>query len=390
MANNREDERMIEAVDLLKQMIRLKSVNPPGDEEPVARLLQSVLHKSGVETEIRQLAPNRSNLVARIRGTGGNGSLIFSGHMDTVPPGDIAWEFDPYGAAEKDGRIYGRGASDMKSGLAAMAIAVMEIARSRVALQGDLILAATAGEEVDCCGARAMVEEGLLQDAAAMVIGEPSNGRIFIAHKGALWLEITAYGKTAHGSMPEQGVNAIEHMNRFINTLRDQFRFRYEADDLLGEPSLNLSVISGGVKTNVVPDMCRLQIDIRTVPGQNHQEIVEELRRLSAELEEQTHARFEVTVLNDKPPVRTSASHGVVSLALATAEELFGQTYEPAGVRYFTDASVFVPGSGGRLPVIIYGPGDETLAHQPNEYVEIHKYLDSIRFYKELAIRFLT
>jgi succinyl-diaminopimelate desuccinylase len=390
MANNREDERMIEAVDLLKQMIRLKSVNPPGDEEPVARLLQSVLQKSGVETEIQQLAPNRSNLVARIRGTGGKGSLIFSGHMDTVPPGDIAWEFDPYGAAEKDGRIYGRGASDMKSGLAAMTTAMMEIARSRVALQGDLILAATAGEEVDCCGARAMVEEGLLQEAAAMVIGEPSNGKIFIAHKGALWLEITAYGKTAHGSMPEQGVNAIEHMNRFINALREQFRFRYEADDLLGEPSLNLSVISGGVKTNVVPDMCRLQIDIRTVPGQNHQEIVEELRRLLAELEEQTHARFELAILNDKPSVRTSASHGVVALALATAEELFGQTFDPAGVRYFTDASVFVPGSGGSLPVIIYGPGDEKLAHQPNEYVEIHKYLEAIQFYKELAIRFLS
>ncbi|WP_040393985.1 M20 family metallopeptidase [Effusibacillus pohliae] len=380
----------MEAVELLKETIRMKSVNPPGDEEPVARLLQSVLQKSGIETEIRKLAPNRCNLVARIRGTGSKSNLIFSGHMDTVPPGDIAWEFDPYGAVEKDGRIYGRGASDMKSGLTAMAVAMTEIARSGVALQGDLILAATAGEEVDCCGARALVEEGLLQGAAALVIGEPSNGRIFIAHKGALWLEITAYGRTAHGSMPEQGVNAIEHMNRFINALRNQFRFRYEADEMLGEPSVNLSVISGGVKTNVVPDTCRLQIDIRTVPGQNHREIVEDIRRLLTEMKEQAPARFEVAVLNDKPPVRTPVDHPAVRLALATAEELFQQTFAPAGVRYFTDASVFVPGSGGSLAVIIYGPGDEKLAHQPDEYVEIQKYQDSIRFYKELALRFLT
>ncbi|BCJ85956.1 M20 family metallopeptidase [Effusibacillus dendaii] len=381
---------MQEAVQFLKEMIRLKSVNPPGDEEPVARLIEAMLKKSGIESEVRILGTNRANLVARIKGTGAKKSLVYSGHMDTVPPGDISWKFDPYGAVEHEGHVYGRGASDMKGGLAAMVVAMTEIARSGVTLQGDLVLAATAGEEVDCCGARAMVEEGLLQEVGAMVIGEPSNGEIFTAHKGALWLEITAYGKTAHGSMPEQGVNAIEHMNRFINALRDRFKFRYDRDHLLGEPTLNLSVISGGVKTNVVPDVCRLQIDIRTVPGQDHLQIVADVERLFKEIEADTSAKFELAVLNDKPSVRTPVTHELIGLSLATAKELFQKDFQPAGVRYFTDASVFVPGAGGDLPVIVYGPGDEKMAHQPDEFVETAKYLDAIQFYKALALRFLV
>jgi succinyl-diaminopimelate desuccinylase len=380
----------MEAIQLLKDMLRLKSVNPPGDEEPVARLIASVLQHNGIEAEVKTLDRNRANVVARIPGNGRKKSLVFSGHMDTVPPGDIPWEFDPYEAMEQDGKIYGRGASDMKSGLAAMVMALVEIAQSGAELQGDLILAATAGEEVDCLGAHAMVKDGLLDGVGAMVIGEPSSGEIFVAHKGALWLEVTAFGKTAHGSMPEQGSNAIEHINRFINALREEFRFQFERDHLLGEPTLNLSVIAGGVKTNVVPDACRLQIDIRTVPGQNHQAILADIQSIMSGLEEQSDARYEVTVLNDKPSVRTQVEQEIVGLAAAAGQELFAREFQPGGVRYFTDASVFVPGSGGDLPVIVYGPGDEKLAHQPNEYVEIAKYMEAVRFYRELALRYLA
>lgn len=380
----------MDAIQLLKDMLRLKSVNPPGDEEPVARLIASVLQQYGIAAEVKLLDHNRANVVARIAGNGTKKGLVFSGHMDTVPPGDLPWEFDPYEAMEQEGKIYGRGASDMKSGLAAMVMALVEIARSGTELQGDLVLAATAGEEVDCLGAHAMVNDGLMEGVGAMVIGEPSNGEIFVAHKGALWLEITAFGKTAHGSMPEQGSNAIEHINAFINALRQRFRFQFERDHLLGEPTLNLSVIAGGVKTNVVPDTCRLQIDIRTVPGQNHQDILADIREILNDLEGQSDARYEVNVLNDKPSVRTKADQEIVGLAVTTANELFAREFQPGGVRYFTDASVFVPGAGGNLPVVVYGPGDEKLAHQPNEYVEISKYLEAVRFYKQLALRYLT
>jgi succinyl-diaminopimelate desuccinylase len=381
---------MQEAVAFLKDMLRMKSVNPPGDEEPVARLVESKLHEYGIEAEVKSLGSNRANLVARIPGTGEKKSLVYSGHMDTVPTGEVPWEFDPFGATEHDGRIYGRGASDMKSGLAAMVVAMTEVARSGAQLQGDLILAATAGEEVDCRGALAMVEEGLLKDVGTMAISEPSNGKIFVAHKGALWVEITCYGKTAHGSMPEQGVNAIEHTNTLINALRHDFEFRYEEHDLLGEPTMNLGAISGGTQPNVVPDICRLQIDIRTVPGQVHSEILNDIQSLLKDIEAKTQAEFELRTLNDKPSVYTPGDEEIVRTAVTVADELFQERLQPSGVRYFTDASVFVPGAENSLPVIIYGPGPETLAHQPNEYVETTKYLEAIQFYRELALRHLA
>ena len=381
---------MQEAVDFLKDLLRTKSVNPPGNEEPVARKVAAMLQSAGVEAEMRSIEPGRANVVARIPGSGTKKDLLYSGHMDTVAIGEIPWDFDPFGAEEYEDRIYGRGASDMKSGLAAMVMAVTEVVRSGARLQGDLILAATAGEEVDCRGARALVEEGLLEGVGAMVISEPSNGEIFVAHKGALWVEITCYGKTAHGSMPEQGVNAIEYMNTLIDALRNDFGFRYEHHDLLGPPTMNLGVISGGTQPNVVPDVCRLRIDVRTVPGQDHREILNDIGTLAQEIESNSPARIELTVLNDKPSVSTPADEEIVGTAVRTADDLFEKRPQPSGVRYFTDASVFVPGAGDGLPVIIYGPGDEALAHQPNEYVEVGKYLDAITFYKELALRYLA
>lgn len=380
---------MSEAINFLKELLNINSVNPPGNEEEVARKISDKLKENGIESTIRQLGPNRAYLVARIKGKGNKKSLVFSGHMDTVPTGDMPWEHKPFDASEINGYIYGRGSSDMKSGLAALTMAMIEIAKSQVTLEGDLVLAATAGEEVDCLGAKAMIEDGILNDAGAMIIGEPSNCEIFVAHKGALWIEVVSYGKTAHGSMPELGINAIDNMNTFINVLYDKFKFNYIEDTLLGGPTINVGTISGGVRINVVPDMCKLQIDFRTVPGQNHKEILSDITKLLKEIECNSNAKFDLKILNDLVAVRTPIDSPIIQLALATADELFKHEYKPKGVRYYTDASTFVLGLKHKLPVLIYGPGDETMAHKPNEYVEVSKYIDSIKFYKEVALQYL-
>lgn len=380
---------MSEAIKFLKDILNTNSVNPPGNEEKVAKILAEKLKENGIESTIRPLGPNRAYLVARLKGTGKKKALVLSGHMDTVPPGEIPWDYDPFDAKEVDGLLYGRGSSDMKSGLAALTMAMIEVEKSNVTLEGDLVLAATAGEEVDCLGARAMVEDGVLNDAGSMIIGEPSNGEIFVCHKGALWLEITSYGKTAHGSMPDLGINAIENMNVFINALHNKFKFKYKECTLLGEPTINLGTISGGVRTNVVADLCKICIDIRTVPGQNHQEIISDIKDLLKKIENTSNARFDLNVLNDLVAVSTPVEEPLIQLALSTANDLFNRKYEPKGVRFYTDASTFVPGLGNNLPVLFYGPGNETMAHKPNEYVEINKYLDSIKFYKEVILRYL-
>jgi len=338
---------------------------------------------------VRPLGPNRANLVARLKGLGNKKSLVFCGHMDTVSIGEIPWEHEPFGAEEIDGCIYGRGSSDMKGGLAALIMAMIEVSKSGITLEGDLIFAATAGEEVDCIGANTMVADGILSDAGAMVIAEPSEGEIFVTHKGALWLEVISYGKTAHGSMPEHGINAIDNMNCFINTLHDKFKFKYEEDILLGGPTLNIATISGGVQVNVVPDMCKLQIDIRTVPGQNHQEILSDIKILLAEIESSSNAKFDVKVFNDKVALKNKTGDQFVKLALDTATELFGYEYKEKGVTYCTDASIFVLSLNNDLSVIICGPGEETQAHKPDEYLKTSKYIDSIKLYKEIALRYL-
>lgn len=381
---------MSEAMNFLKELINTNSVNPPGNEEEIAKIIAKKLKENGIESTLRSLGPNRAYLVARLKGKGTKKSLVLSGHMDTVPTGDIPWEHEPFDAKEVNGCLYGRGTSDMKSGLAALAMAMIEIAKAKVTLEGDLVLAATAGEEVDCLGAKAMIEDGVLKDAGAMIIGEPSNGEIFVCHKGALWVEIVSYGKTAHGSMPDQGINAIDKMNVFINALYSKFKFKYKEDAMLGAPTINLGTISGGVRTNVVPDMCRLQIDIRTVPGQNHQEILADIKKLLKEIEGTSDAKFDLNILNNLVAVGTSVEDPLIKIALSTASELFNREYKPKGVRYYTDASTFVPGLGNKLPVLFYGPGNETMAHKPNEYVETSKYLDSIKFYKEVAMRYLV
>lgn len=374
-----------EAIRFLQEMIRLDSTNPPGNERRVAEWLANRLRKLNLPVQVTSVGENRSNLEVRLKGTGRK-TLFFCGHMDTVAPGDLsAWTYPPFSGTIEGNRLYGRGASDMKSGLAAMVLAIESICREGIALDGDLVLLATAGEEVDSCGARNYLETVGMEGVDAIVIGEPTNEKVVIGHKGALWLEITTIGKTAHGSMPDQGINAIDHMIRLIDQLkRFELEWRIE-EKTLGRSSITITQINGGVQTNVIPDRCVIHLDIRSVPPQTHQELIKEVERITRELSERQRGfRAQVRMLLDRNPVLTSPSTEIIQIAL----KLKGQTEKDVhGVPYYTDGSVLNEKS--EIPMLIYGPGDEKLAHQPNEWVDLDAYIDSISFYKNLAVRFL-
>jgi len=377
-----------EAIELLQEMIRFKTVNSPGDELPLAEFIKSKLEEAGVESFVDDMGSNRGNVVGRIKGTGERDALFFNGHLDTVPPGDIEWEHGPYSGDISDGRIYGRGSADMKGGLAAMLTAVKAVKKAGWELKGDFIYSATAGEETDSIGAVKYVDDGGLDGVGAIIIGEPSSNGVNIAEKGAFWVEITTYGKTAHGAFPHKGVNAVVHMNALLSELIS-YRFRYEENELVGYPTMNISTINGGVKTNVVPDKCSITIDMRTVPGQVHGEIVKDFEaiidKLAGEIED---FKAEVKVLNDRPAVETKVSNEFVKLAVDTVKEEFGKEIEPKGVNFYTDASIFLPPSG--LPCIFYGPGDADMAHQPNEFVPIDSYMECIHFYIAMIENYLV
>lgn len=373
------------AIPFLQRLIAVDTCNPPGNEHRLSLVLQDFLQELGMTSRIGSLEEGRSNLELVLKGSGRK-RLMFCGHLDTVSPWtSTAGAYDPHGAVIDGNRMYGRGASDMKSGLAAMLLAAASLHQEGIQLDGDLIFLATAGEEVDSCGARMYAEHHSLHDLDGLVIGEPTSSKVAVGHKGALWLRISLFGRSAHGSMPHLGLNAVEGMTEIIALLHRHSLEWKATDPVLGTSSLSVNRIEGGIQTNVIPDRCTIDVDIRTVPPLDHAQLLAEIEVKLQDIQ-QLHPeyRYQVESVLDRSSVYTDPAQ----LLIRTALDISGEAAEQVqGVSYYTDGSVLH--DHGRLPILIYGPGDQSLAHQPDEWVDIEAYLQSISFYRELAIRFL-
>lgn len=364
-------------VALTQALLRLDTVNPPGQEDRCAELLADLLSDAGFACERHAFAPRRTSLVARI----GRGlPLAFTGHLDVVPLGNAPWRHDPFGAEIVDGRLYGRGASDMKGGVAAMACAALAQAdRLRAGAGATLIF--TAGEETGCEGAFAMARDpraaDLLGRAGALVVAEPTANRPLLGHKGAFWLQAQARGVTAHGSMPEQGDNAIYKLAEAALALRD-FRFDGAPHALMGAPTLNVGTVRGGLNINSVPDAAELTIDIRTVAGQDHAAV---LRCLCHRL----GGHIGLRALLDVAPVYTPPDHPWMRQVLALCAARSGRPVAEAAAPYFTDAGALVAPLGGP-PTVILGPGEPTMAHQTDEFCELAQIHEATALYEALLV----
>jgi succinyl-diaminopimelate desuccinylase len=382
------------AIDPLKDILRVKSVNPPGSEELVAEKLKELLEQYGIETELVPHSEGRVNLIAYLKESNNNAMsrrvLGLSGHMDVVPTGGVKWEHEPFAAEEVDGKIYARGACDMKSGLMSCVMAMIALKEENIQLNGDIKLLASVGEEAGAIGAKQLVEEGYANDLDALIIAEPSDSEIVVRHKGALWTQINCYGKTAHGSRPQHGINALLHIHEIISgILSDDFQLKYETDSLLGEPTYSINVIKGGSNTNVVPDQCSVNIDFRTVPSQNHSEILDQLNKVIEKTKKKhPDLNAEINILNDLAPLRTPKDNPFVQLVQEVCQEAFGEKKEPQGMSGYTDGSQFM-NAANDFPIIIWSTIDGETAHQPDEHVEIQKYLRGIDLFKSIAQKYL-
>ncbi|MEH7525132.1 M20 family metallopeptidase [Bacillus sp. JJ1503] len=370
-------------IQFLQELLRINSSNPPGNEHEVTEAFIERCKMKGIPFKMTYLEKNRSNFEVTLKGSGDK-HLFLCGHMDTVSPGEAEWQYAPFSGDIVEERIYGRGASDMKSGLAAMYLALESLILEKKTPPATITFLATAGEEVDSCGARAFLEGNDDRVIDALVIGEPTNEKVVVGHKGALWLEISTYGKTAHGSMPDQGINAVDHMMQIINVL-DSLKVEWKLEkEPLGSSSLAVTMINGGIQTNVIPDRCSIRVDIRTVPPQSHDHLIELLnQKLNKLVENNELHQFKITKVLDRPPILTAVSSDIIHCALEIKNEEDSNCF---GVSYYTDAAVLNPRS--EIPTLIYGPGDEKLAHQPNEWVSIAAYKRSIDFYKSLILNF--
>lgn len=370
-------------IEFLQSLIKIDSTNPPGNEHKVVEQFIQRSEASGLPYEVTRLSENRSNFSVRLKGSDENkGRLLLSGHTDTVKIGQQKWTHDPFDAEMDDGRMYGRGTTDMKSGLAALYLAVASLYEEGFEPARDVEFLATAGEEVDSIGAAHYVKTEGMDDVDAIVIAEPTSGKVVAGHKGALWIEVSLTGKTAHGAMPEEGINAVEAMGRVISLVEELKEEWLEEKAPLGKSSVSANMINGGIQTNVIPDQCTLNVDIRTVTPNVHDDLYEKFNeRLSTLFSGERQPKVETRVLLDRATVVTDEEERIIQDAL----EISGHG-TIGGVSYYTDGSVLNPES--QIPTLIYGPGIETLAHQPNEYVEVEAFEKSIRFYKELIKRY--
>lgn len=377
---------MTQVVRLAQELVRFDTVNPPGNEEPAMLHLGAFLQERGIGVAYQRLSADRVNLMARIQGRSELGHLVLSGHMDVVHPGAAAWNQGPFEGEIVEGRLVGRGSADMKGGVSAMAVALADLAADGFRPRADLILAVTAGEEVDTAGAKLLASTNVLAGSQAILVGEPTGLDVFVAEKGVLWLRITAHGRTAHGSMPELGVNAVAYMARVLCRLENEV-LPFPEHTILGKPSVSVNRINGGVKVNVVPDRCEAEVDIRLVPGQTQDEALEHLKLILQETAREIPVRTDVEILQSMPAVETPTDADLVRATVEAAAGVRGKEPAIGGVSYGTDGAVLAPAL--RASLVIFGPGSPAQAHQPNEYVETSQLEQAVDVYTMVAKRML-
>lgn len=357
-----------DAVALLRHMVRLDSRNPslvqgaPG-ERALATFLRDSLQDWGLDARLQEAAPGRPNVVAVLRGRGGGRSLMFNGHLDTV--GVEGMTHAPFGAEERDGRIYGRGAADMKGGVAAMCAAA---ARLRGSLKGDLVIAGVIDEEWQSLGTSALIASGLRADAA--IVTEPTRLALMPAHKGFVWLQVTVHGRAAHGSRWDIGVDAIRHTGLLLAELDrlDREDLPRRSHPLLGRPSLHASSIEGGLGLSTYPDRCVLRVERRTLPGETADAALTEMRGACERVRIAVPGfNADCDLLFAQPPSDVAPDAPV---AAALTSVLVGEQLDttPAGMSAWTDAALL---NAADIPAVCFGPGDMGLAHAAEEYIEI-------------------
>ncbi|MEJ7761834.1 MAG: M20 family metallopeptidase [Thermomicrobiales bacterium] len=389
-------ERVLAAIDpdetiaFLRELVRIPSINPPGDVREAIAVCQRVLAGAGFACETVERDPLMPNLIASF-GEGDGPTLCFNAHVDVVPTGEVsAWTHPPFAADLADGRVYGRGAGDDKASVTAQVMAGVALARSGIVPRGRLIVNEVADEEVGGVqGAAFIVADGLIR-ADMVIVGEQTMNRVCVGEKGSAGQVVTVYGRAAHGALPWEGANAIEGAARIITALQERLwpRLAERTHQYFHPSSASINMIDGGVKSNVVADRCSFLIDRRLVPGEDPistgSEIAEIARAaiagipgLSVTVENPHEARAATMADPDSTLVRS----------MLAANAHLGLDGDLTGFSMASDGRFF---AAAGMPTIIYGPGDPKLAHVPDEWVGVDEVLAATRAYALAAVAILA
>ncbi len=358
---------MSDLAQLLSLLVAIDSVNPdlvPGGhgEGELARFVAAWLKRAGVEVTLQEVVPDRPNVIGRIAGTGGGRSLMLNAHLDTV---GYAGMERPLELRIEDGRLYGRGAFDMKGSLAAVMLAAAELATHPP--RGDVIVTAVVDEEFASIGTQAVVS-ALRADAA--IVTEPTGLSVCVAHKGFVWLDIETFGIAAHGSQPDLGVDAIAKMGQVLVSIEqlDRALRANPLHPLLGSGSIHASLIAGGIGLSTYPDRCRLSLERRTIPGETPAIVEGQLRGILAGLAAHD-AEFRATLRRGlvREPFEVAVDQPIVQTVIGQVCRLIGREPEVIGEAGWMDSALL---AAAGIPTVIFGPGGEG-AHAMVEWVSL-------------------
>jgi acetylornithine deacetylase len=375
-------------MDVLQELVATNSVNPavgkgPGELALSNLLLDRLGSIAPLDVRRQDVAEGRWNVIATLKGSGGGRSLMLNGHMDTV--GVEGMTIDPFRPFAKAGLLHGRGACDMKGAIAAMIGAAKSLADSKLTLRGDVILTFVVDEEHLSIGMEKLVEE---YRADAAIVGEPTDMAIAVAHKGFVWIEIEIKGKAAHGSVPEKGVDAIAHAASVVSGINElQGKLRSRTHPLLGTPKIHSSTIEGGTHWSIVPDHCVLRLERRTIPGETAASAMKEIQQIFHRIKQQ-NSKFDgkARKVFERPPLETASTEPIVRELRQIVLGVTETRAKIVGVPYWTDGALLA--RSGSIPTCLFGPGDISVAHSPDEYVRVEDVVRAGEIYAGVARRF--
>jgi acetylornithine deacetylase or succinyl-diaminopimelate desuccinylase len=390
-----------EIVELVSRMISIPShADAPGAERELASFIAAFFEKAGIGSFVGEAAPGRPNVIARIPGSGGGRSLLLCGHLDTVPPYAMQ---EPYVARVKDGRLYGRGAADMKASLACMMLAMKAVKSSGARLAGDLVFAGLCDEENRSIGASSLarsVDGRKLADGA--IVGKPTNLAVCIGHRGLECFEIELRGRSVHAGRDERGVSAVSAASRLVMKLDGKLRPRLSSrkHELFGSASINVGRIEGGTQPSTVPGECRVLVDRRWLPSESYESMVGEIESLLRELERTTPGLSASLRVMDESvmeggmvhaPFETDRSHPLVQAclsAVATIAPRLSTRRSIAAFPAWSDAAVLA--NYAATPSVVWGPGFLESAHSDEENIELAQLHPAVRGYALAANEFCS
>lgn len=371
--------------DLLSALVRIDSINPdlvPGGagEEAIAHFVAEWLTRAGLEVTFQNVVHGRPNVIAIARGTGGGRSLMLNAHMDTV---GIAGMENPFQPRIEDGKLYGRGAYDMKGSLAACMLTMAAV--KSMGLAGDVIFTGVVDEEYASIGTAAITQHW---HADAAIVTEPTEMQLCVAHKGFVWLEVETIGKAAHGSRPDLGVDAIVKMGKILvglDELAAELQSGAHRHPLLGTGSIHASLISGGQELSSYPERCTLQVERRTIPGETPELAEAQVRHIINQIgasDSVFQATVKTTLVRDSFEV--AASSPIVAALRAHAEALLNRTPSLVGATFWMDSALL---SAAGIPTVVFGPGG-TGAHAVVEWVDLAQVAQCVDIYTATARAF--